>query len=137
MGLASHLGTPPHTSQKLYLPFPAPDVESYVRDTIYDPYIRRIVLESFLGKWKDKLDDATSCSSVLRSRARWRAAKAKLNAHPLLVGEEGPGYVQGWRNVDNDHLCPHAWARSKSTIMTERSCPLGTRHHTVRSQRRR
>ena len=40
---------------------PLPDLESYLRDTIYDPYIQRIIWEGFLGKWKDKLDEWLIC----------------------------------------------------------------------------
>jgi len=42
-------------------PLPLPHVEFNLRNTIYDPYIRRIMWEGILGKWKDEIPSWLDC----------------------------------------------------------------------------
>ncbi|KAN0085730.1 Phospholipase C/P1 nuclease domain containing protein [Tylopilus felleus] len=102
-------------------PLPLPDVESYLRDTIYDPYIRRIVWEGLLGKWEDELDDWLVCppSPCALARRRGQAQRPSSSAWQTVLSlfsktsrdDDECEDDESGLGVDDDHLCPYAWAK--------------------------
>ena len=95
-------------------PLPLPEVESYLRDTIYDPYIRRLVWEGILGKWQDELEGWLVCPSSSSSTRRQRPQPASTWQTVLSLfssaAKDGSG-EGGGLGVDDDTLCPYAWAK--------------------------
>jgi len=74
--ISERLRTLPYNYTK---PLPLPDVESYLQDTIYDPYIRRLVWEGLLGKWQDEYETWLVCpESSSSSAANFRASSLHL-----------------------------------------------------------
>ncbi|KAN0096918.1 hypothetical protein V8E55_001364 [Tylopilus felleus] len=85
----------------LYLSFPSQTSNhTYLRDTIYEPYVQRIVWEGFLGKWKDKLDEwlvcpPFSCALTCRqgqarrpSSSHWRGGTGTSAKMATRLGEK-------------------------------------------------
>lgn len=104
-------------------PLPLPEVEIFLRDTIYDPYIRRVVWEGVLGTWQDELDAWLSCPESSASAHRrpqpasiWQSVLSFLSStvgSGNVVGAGvGEGESGGGLGVDDDTLCPYAWAKS-------------------------
>ncbi|KAF8550022.1 phospholipase C/P1 nuclease [Imleria badia] len=96
-------------------PLPLPDVEAHLRDTIYDPYIRRLVWEGLLGKWQDELDAWLECpsSSTSAQRQRQSASASTWQTVLSLFSSAGKGEDEGegGLGVDDDTLCPFTWAK--------------------------
>lgn len=95
-------------------PLPLPEVEAYLRDTIYDPYIRRLVWEGLLDKWEDELDEWLVCppstSSVqhrLQPASTWQTILSLFSSGKNV----GEGEGKDGLGVDDDKLCPYAWAQ--------------------------
>ncbi|KAG8216350.1 phospholipase C/P1 nuclease domain-containing protein [Butyriboletus roseoflavus] len=96
-------------------PLPLPDIEFHLRDTIYDPYIRRLVWEGLLWKWQDEFDAWLACPSSTSSD------QFKPHATPTFTWQyifslltnkgEGEGEGKDGLGVDDDTLCPYAWAK--------------------------
>ncbi|KAH7882323.1 phospholipase C/P1 nuclease domain-containing protein [Phlebopus sp. FC_14] len=87
-------------------PLPLPEVEENLRDTIYDPYIRRIVWEGLLGKYEGELESWVSCPSLQPLQeiplSTWQR---------ILFWMTGFGRSRdGGLGVDDDILCPYHWA---------------------------
>ena len=100
-------------------PLPLPDVEFYLRDTIYDPYIRRLVWEGLLGKWQDELDAWLDCPSSSSSdqhqhqpqsapTSTWQYVFSLLTP---VSKPKGENESEDGLGVDDDTLCPYAWAK--------------------------
>ncbi|KAH0834706.1 phospholipase C/P1 nuclease domain-containing protein [Lanmaoa asiatica] len=96
-------------------PLPFPDIELHLRDTIYDPYIRRLVWEGLLDKWQDELDAWLVCPSS-GSSEQYQHQPASTWQHILsLLSSAGKGNGDGedggGLGVDDNTLCPYAWAK--------------------------
>jgi len=87
-------------------PLPLPDVESNLRGTIYDPYIRRVVWEGILGKYEEELPSWMACPSANRLRVlplpRWQR---------ILLWFFGSETKDGGLGVDDEIVCPYHWAQ--------------------------
>ena len=99
-------------------PLPYRKIESALRGTIYDPYVRRIMWEGILGRWKDEVPNWPSCPSITKassltsSMSLWQQVLSAMN--PFTGG----GDVA--RETDDDTLCPYHWAQP----IQELSCEL-------------
>ncbi|KAF8122839.1 phospholipase C/P1 nuclease domain-containing protein [Boletus edulis] len=105
-------------------PLPLPDVEAYLRGTIYDPYIRRLVWEGLLGRWQDEQDTWLTCpasdsstrpsSSSPQSQhqfaSTWQSVLSPFNLASARTST-GQGEGEDGLGVDDDILCPYAWAK--------------------------
>ena len=90
-------------------PLPSPQIEFALRGTIYDPYVRRIMHEGILGKWRDEIPEWLSCPPTSTS------------ASPSPDSPSGGGLWQQvmslWltRGVadqtDDEMMCPYHWAK--------------------------
>ncbi|KAF9226225.1 phospholipase C/P1 nuclease [Gyrodon lividus] len=102
--IAQRLRTLPSNYTK---PLPLPEVEDYLQDTIYDPYIRRVVWEGLLGKWEDEIESWLTCPSpepfLEQPTSGW------LRTMFRMLGTSSPG--DGGLGVDDDTLCPYHWAK--------------------------
>ncbi|THH31011.1 hypothetical protein EUX98_g3190 [Antrodiella citrinella] len=81
------------------------DIESHLRGTIYDPYVRRLMYEGFgtevvLGRFSTEYDDWLSCPAVEPSSA-WSTAQE-------MLGIQRTKDEARW---DDDVLCPYNWAK--------------------------
>jgi hypothetical protein len=84
-------------------PLPYPKVEHALRGTIYDSYIRRVMHEGVLGKWRDEIPSWLSCpdpASTQRASGLWQHVMSSLD-WTRGVEEE----------TDDGVICPYAWAR--------------------------
>jgi len=75
------------------VPLPYPRIENALRDTIYDPYIRQIMWEGVMSKWKDDIDDWLVCPT------------------PVRAANQGQTPMFGEENQDDEVVCPYAWAK--------------------------
>jgi hypothetical protein len=84
---------------------PYHQIESALRGTIYDSYVRRIMWEGILGRWKDEVDDWTSCPATTSTPrgSLWQQVLSTINpfSRSRDVGQE----------TDDDTLCPYHWAQ--------------------------
>lgn len=87
-------------------PLPIPnawDVEKHLRNTIYDPYIRRIVWEGFADRWQKQIPGWLTCPATFKQpQSLWRATMQEVLGLGLGAVEED----------DTDTLCPYYWAKS-------------------------
>jgi hypothetical protein len=79
-------------------PLPVPAVEDSLRETIYDPYIRRIMWEGLLtdGTWQNEIASWLTCPS---------ASMASGNRQTVMGSAGAPG-----TEFDNESICPFHWA---------------------------
>ncbi|CAL1708981.1 unnamed protein product [Somion occarium] len=98
-------------------PFPAGtsdvDIESHLRGTIYDPYVRRVVYEGFgtgpaRGRFTEESQEWLSCPQGQQS-SFWASAQTFLGLR--TAGDE--------RRWDDDVLCPYAWAKELQKLNCE------------------
>ncbi|TRM70613.1 phospholipase C/P1 nuclease domain-containing protein [Schizophyllum amplum] len=96
--IAKSLRTIPYNYTK---PLPEPAIEYNLRDTIYDPYVRRVVWEGLMGEWKDEAESWLACPATtptaVESPSLWQKVLSTFTG----------GITQ---NTDDDVLCPHHWA---------------------------
>jgi len=87
-------------------PLPFPKIEHSLRGTIYDPYVRRIMFEGLMGKWKDEVTDWLSCPSISPELAEgagmWQQV---MSAWGSTTGRFSPS------QFDDDVICPYTWAQ--------------------------
>ncbi|KAF9235605.1 phospholipase C/P1 nuclease domain-containing protein [Melanogaster broomeanus] len=88
-------------------PLPISEVEYYLRDTIYDPYIRRLVWEGLLGKWEDEIDSWLDCPSPESFREEPTSAWQRILSRMKGTSSSGDGGL----GVDDANLCPYNWAK--------------------------
>ncbi|KII91283.1 hypothetical protein PLICRDRAFT_38016 [Plicaturopsis crispa FD-325 SS-3] len=101
--IAQRLRTIPHNYTR---PLPFPPIEYHLRDTIYDPYVRRVIWEGIMGKWKDEVAGWLSCPAAVPDDS--------------FLGRMLPGWTKvlswmratgGPEDADDDVLCPYYWAQ--------------------------
>jgi len=94
-------------------PLPLPDVESQLRGTIYDPYIRRVVWEGITGKYEDELDSWLTCPaepSVQPLQTHWEQWLSWTFGRRIGSWIVGSHLTDGGLNTDDETLCPYHWA---------------------------
>lgn len=80
-------------------PLPFPEIETHLRGTIYDSYVRKLMWVGIMGQWKNEIDSWISCPpSSPASGGIWQTV---LNLFSRNVAEE----------TDDDVVCPYAWAK--------------------------
>ena len=94
-------------------PLPYPAIESELRGTIYDSYIRRIMWEGALNKWADDIDGWLSCSDDPTPESSvpegtWQKVLSGFNTLFMKKGVE--------INPDGDVVCPYYWSRPLSFL---------------------
>ena len=90
------------TPRKYNLPIPSQQIESALRGTIYDSYIRRIMWEGVLGEWWDDIPSWVSCpasSASAKPDTVWQ--QVLMSFRRFAAGED----------TDDDVLCPFHWAK--------------------------
>ncbi|KAJ7587048.1 phospholipase C/P1 nuclease domain-containing protein [Mycena floridula] len=82
---------------------PVPLVEYNLRNTIYDPYVRRIMWEGILGKWRDEIPSWLSCPKPTTDQT----------TDSMLSYLWGPiwRFFRSTSSTDDEILCPYAWAQ--------------------------
>ncbi|TDL24454.1 phospholipase C/P1 nuclease [Rickenella mellea] len=88
-------------------PLPSQKIESALRGTIYDPYIRQIMHEGILGRFKSEIPAWLACPSELSSPPH--------RAYPLQIQtlrESFPSTtsLQPSPPTDDSLICPFSWA---------------------------
>ena len=94
------------TPRKYNLPLPSQQIESVLRGTIYDSYIRRIMWEGVLNEWSDEIPSWVSCpasSASTEPNAVWQQVLISLRR---FAAGPAPG-----EDTDDDVLCPFYWAQ--------------------------
>jgi hypothetical protein len=94
-----------------------PEIESALRGTIYDPYIRRIMWEGTLNKWAREINGWLSCSTptpessvVLKSEGIWQKVLSGFSSFNSL-------FKKGVEiNPDADVVCPYFWSQPLNAL---------------------
>jgi hypothetical protein len=77
------------------------ELEKNLRGAIYDPLIRKIVIDGIGGKWKDEVDSWLECpgQQAPETLSMWQQTTQ------LILG-------RAWRSSDTDDevVCPYHWA---------------------------
>ncbi|KAH8116171.1 phospholipase C/P1 nuclease [Phellopilus nigrolimitatus] len=115
--IAKSLRTVP---QNYTLPLPSRRIESALRGTIYDPYVRQIMHEGVLGRFAPLIDSWTSCPPVEGSTARpyppaWKPQQFPLGAR--IGSARTP--PRGLPPTDDGVVCPYAWAEPLHALNCE------------------
>ena len=89
-------------------------MESSLRGTIYDPYIRRVVWEGILGKYEKELPSWIACPPTNRLRVlplpRWQQ---------ILLWFLGSQSKDGGLGSDDERVCPYHWAQPVHALNCE------------------
>jgi hypothetical protein len=107
-------------------PLPSPQIEGALRGTIYDAYVRRIMWEGVLGRWRDTTDEWMTCPAVpsttptpemeIEMESSWTQTVIDyFGLGALMMGSEG-----GAAEWDTATVCPYAWA----TKLHDLNCEL-------------
>ena len=92
------------TPSKYSQPLASHRMESALRGSVYDSYVRRIVVEGILDKWTDDIPGWPSCPSAsFKPDTLWQEV---LTSSGHLTGRAASG-----KAADDDLLCPYHWAR--------------------------
>jgi len=97
-------------------PLPYPQVEKALRDTIYDPYIRRILWEGILNPWDEDLPKWLNCptpapttssgsSSGIGLLGIWESIYTATAKVAQIFMKDGVDI-----NPDGPVVCPYFWA---------------------------
>ncbi|KAF7321882.1 hypothetical protein MKEN_00710200 [Mycena kentingensis (nom. inval.)] len=108
--------------KKYSRPLPSRKIEWSLRGTIYDSYIRMIMVEGVLGKWRPEVAEWLTCPAPTATRRPSKAAASLILPAPF-----GPlleqvivfyrRFVLGIvprdvaADTDDDLICPYAWAK--------------------------
>ncbi|TCD68399.1 hypothetical protein EIP91_010908 [Steccherinum ochraceum] len=89
------------------------DIESHLRGTIYDPYVRRLMYEGFgndliLGRFSSEYADWLACPAI-EEQSIWSSMQTRL----------GLQRTQDETRWDDDALCPYAWAKELHKLNCE------------------
>ncbi|KAJ7213009.1 phospholipase C/P1 nuclease [Mycena pura] len=98
--------------RKYNRPLPSAKIEYALRGTIYDSYVRMIMVEGVLGKWSNELSDWLTCPAPTPSRVFPVSSPSLFGAiwqHVLLVWDRVVG-LAGAADTDDDLICPFHWA---------------------------
>ncbi|KAG6850297.1 hypothetical protein H0H93_015239 [Arthromyces matolae] len=79
-------------------PLPSRQIESALRGTIYDSYVRRIMWEGILSQWSSELSDWLTCPTTsFTPPSFWQKVLSGFTFDPT--------------DTDDDSLCPYHWAQ--------------------------
>jgi len=96
--VAKAIRTTPHNYTK---PIPGHEIEKHLRGAIYDPLIRKVVVDGIGRKWRDEVDS-------------WLECPGQQTPEPLSMWQQTKRLVFGraWRSSDTDDevVCPYHWA---------------------------
>lgn len=105
--VAKAIRTTPYNYTK---PIPDHELEKHLRGAIYDPLIRKIVIDGIGGKWRDEVDSWLGCpgQQVPEPPSIW------LQTKQLVFG-------RAWRSSDTDDevVCPYHWATPIHAMVCE------------------
>ncbi|KAG6828220.1 hypothetical protein H0H92_008753 [Tricholoma furcatifolium] len=90
-------------------PLPSHQIESVLRGTIYDSYIRRIFWEGLLSQWSSEQYDWLACASESSSSA----APSSLWQQVLSTARLDSEYKS---RTDVNVVCPYHWAQPLHTL---------------------
>jgi hypothetical protein len=82
-------------------PLPFPEIEYALRGTIYDSYVRRIMYEGIMGKWRDEIQSWLTCPAPSPPNGQSQQVMMTVAQDHLRRTEE----------TDDDILCPYHWAQ--------------------------
>ncbi|KAG6899885.1 hypothetical protein C0995_004783 [Termitomyces sp. Mi166 len=85
------------TPRNYSAPLPSQQIEFALRDTIYDPYVRRIMWEGILSQWSSELSGWLICPTLSASSSRWQKVLSAFTFDPS--------------DTDDDKFCPYHWAQ--------------------------
>ncbi|KAF8267980.1 S1/P1 nuclease-domain-containing protein [Lactarius quietus] len=90
--------------RKYTRPLPVPALESALRGTIYDPYVRRVVWEGIgvgrgTARWESEADSWLTCPG-----------SSSQSGQQFVLGAPRRGVDGPPQTSDSDTLCPYAWA---------------------------
>ena len=101
-------------------PLPSRRIESALRGTIYDPYVRQIMFEGILGRFEPFIEDWLTCPlDQLFKSSRPYPPPNKLLQHPFrsnalkqvaITGEARRTPPKDLPPTDDGIVCPYAWA---------------------------
>ena len=114
------------------LPLPSRRIESALRGTIYDPYVRQIMHEGVLGRFESEIDEWLSCPSVDEGSLRPYPPTERFQQLPLsddrrqkaLLGSPRRTPPPGLPPTDDGVLCPYAWSAPLHSLNCEIIWPL-------------
>lgn len=92
-------------------PLPVPQVEYNLRGAIYDPYIRRIVWEGLLVKWKDDIKDWLSCPTGASQSSIENTVDAPFWQRVTTFVLNRTSRSSPGDETDDEELCPYFWAQ--------------------------
>ena len=82
-------------------PIPNHEMEKHLQGAIYDPLIRKIVIDGIGGKWRDEVNS-------------WLECPGQQDPEPLSLWQQTKQLVVGgtWKPSDTDDeiVCPYHWA---------------------------
>ncbi|KZP17519.1 phospholipase C/P1 nuclease, partial [Athelia psychrophila] len=111
------------------LPLLIPEIEFNLRGAIYDPYVRRVMWEGIMGRWKGEVQQWLSCPSPEP------AFPAAGNGGML---QTVMGMFRRSRNVagetDDDLICPYAWAKPINAMNCDFIFPKALDEHPYRAR---
>lgn len=90
-------------------PLPSRKIEYSLRGTIYDSYVRRIMWEGVLGKWRDEIPGWLACPSESRISPPTSALGSVWQSISFLWSRLTQ-FIGGAQETDDELLCPHYWA---------------------------
>ncbi|GJJ11150.1 hypothetical protein Clacol_005381 [Clathrus columnatus] len=94
------------TPRKYDRPLPnAPSIESRLRGSIYDPFIRQIMIEGVYGQWSEDIESWISCPDTISS-----LQLSNTEQRPLLP-DSLEHYSTPILETDNSLACPYHWAK--------------------------
>jgi len=87
------------------LPLPFPEIEYNLRGTIYDPYVRRLMWEGIMGRWKNEIQTWISCPTPdnTSSGGIWQTVMSLFKTDVAA-------------QTDDDTICPYAWAKPTNEL---------------------
>jgi len=94
------------TPRKYNRPLPSQQIESALRGTIYDSYVRRIMWEGVLNEWSDEVPSWVSCPASSASAKPDTVWQQVLMSLRRFAAGAAPG-----EDTDDDVLCPFHWAQ--------------------------
>jgi len=96
--IAKAIRTTPHNYTR---PIPDHEIEKHLRGAIYDPLIRKIVVDGIGGRWQDEVNS-------------WLECPGQQDPEPLSLWQQTRQLVVGraWSpsDTDDEAVCPYHWA---------------------------
>ncbi|KZP17526.1 hypothetical protein FIBSPDRAFT_957145 [Athelia psychrophila] len=114
LGRPAHRPVPPHPAEQLHPP-PIPETEFNLRGAIYDPYVRRVMWEGIMGRWKGEVQQWLSCPSAFPAAGNGGVLQTVMDMFRRNRNVAG--------ETDDDLICPHAWAKPINAMNCDAHAP--------------